>query len=479
MRPLAVTDRLFFSETDLNKQKVKQLVTSSLQGSHGGELFLEQSWAESFSFYEGRLKSSPLSVSEGFGLRFISDDKEGFASSGRLDMAALQNAAKAVRAIHTHGHDANIIVPRQRVIRPLYDTQNPILEMDNADKIQILTDLDQYIRSKDSHIIDVSISASAEFQAVQIIRADGHRVADLRPLTRFGVQVKMEQDGKTVERGFSFGGRYGYKELFNEVSIHHAADEAYRQAIVALNAVPMNACSVPIVMAPGWPAVMIHEAVGHGLEGDANRKNKSVYAGKIGQRVASKGVTIIDQGNIDGRRGSLNYDDEGFKTRKNVLIEDGILVGYMQDQLNARLMGAEITGNGRREAYNERPMPRMTNTIMTNGEYAPEEVIASVDHGVYVAGMSGGSVNTTTGKFNFAVTEAYLIENGKVNYNHPIKDMTVQGNGPEAMNNVIMAGNDSSLDSGIGMCGKSGQQVPVGVGQPTVRMDGLKIDGLG
>ncbi len=479
MRALAVTDRLFFAETELNQQKVKNLVTSALNGSDGGELFLEQSWEESFAFYEGRLQSSPMSVSEGFGLRFISGEKEGFASSGRLDMAALQNAAKAVRAIHTHGHDAAISVPRNRVIRPLYDTQNPILAMDNADKIKVLSDLEAYIRSKDSEIIDVRLSATTEYQAIQIIRADGHRVADLRPLSRFGVEVKMSKNGKTEKRGFSFGGRYGYKELFNEASLFHAADEAFRQTLVALEAAPMRACSVPIVMGPGWPAVMIHEAVGHGLEGDANRKGKSVYAGKIGQRVASPGVTIIDQGNIADRRGSLNFDDEGFKTRENVLIEDGILVGYMQDQLNARLMGAEITGNGRREAYNKRPMPRMTNTFMASGQYTPQEVVASVKDGIYIAGMSGGSVNTTTGRFNFAVTEAYPIKNGQINYDQPIKDMTVQGNGPEAMNNVVMIGNDSKLDSGIGMCGKSGQSVPVGVGQPTVRMDGLKIDGLG
>jgi|TARA_R110002126_G_scaffold291807_1_gene459721 TldD protein len=477
MSALTETDRIFYTETDLNKNKVKDLVTATLHNSDGGELFLEQCWEESFSFSEGKVKSADASIAEGFGLRFISGEKEGFASSGTLDMRALQNAAKAARAIHTHGTDSNIIVPRQRVITPYYAANNPIDEMANADKIQVLNDIDSYMRAKGGKILDVRASITAEHQTVQIIRADGHRVADIRPMTRFNIAVMMEENGKIQERSFSYGGRYGYKELFNEASLHHAADEAYRQTLVALAAEEHEAAVLPIVMAPGWPAVMIHEAVGHGLEGDANRKNKSVYANKIGQRVASKGVTIIDQGDIDDRRGSINFDDEGFKSRKNVLIEDGILVGYMQDQLNARLMGAEITGNGRREGYNCRPMPRMTNTFMESGQYTAEEVIGSVDKGIYVAGMSGGSVDTTSGKFNFAVTEAYPIVNGQIQYDRPIKDITVQGNGPEAMNNVKMIGNDSSLDSGVGVCGKNGQSVPVGVGQPTVRMDGLKIDG--
>lgn len=478
MSALTETDRVFFSETDLNKNKVKSLVTDTLSGSHGGELFLEQSWSETFSFNEERFKGSSFGVSEGFGLRFIADEKEGFASSGKLDMQSLKNAASAVKAIHTHGHDANIIVPKQRVIKPIYGADNPITEMSKEDKIKILTDVDAYMRSKEGNILDVRLSTSAEHQMVQIIRADGHRVADIRPLMRFNIAVLMEKDGKTEERGFSYGGRTSYAELFNEAALHHAADEAYRQTLVALAAQESESCSLPIVMGPGWPGVMIHEAVGHGLEADSCRKGKSVYAGKIGQQVAAKGVTIVDQGDISGRRGSLNFDDEGFKTKKNVLIDDGILVGYMHDQISARLTGSELTGNGRREAYNCRPMPRMTNTYMASGQYEPDEVIASVDKGIYISGMSGGSVDTVTGKFNFAVTEAYPIENGKVQYDQPIKNVTVQGNGPVAMQNVVMIGNDSELDTGIGVCGKNGQGVPVGIGQPTVRMDGLKIDGL-
>lgn len=478
MSALTDTDKIFFHANGLNQSKIKDLVTKSLHGSDGGELYLEQSFSEGFGFSDGKLRPTQPSYDEGFGLRFISGEKEGFASSDTISLASFENAAKAVKAIHTQGQDVDIILPKSRIIKPIYMADNPLESMSKQEKIVILQDIDAYMRAKDPDILDVQISMAASHQSVQIIRADGHRVADIRPMTRFNINVLVGKNGKLEQRSYSFGGRYDYTKLLQSDTLQNAADEAYRQTLVALEAKASKPSSLPIVMAPGWPAVMIHEAVGHGLEGDAIRKGSSVYAGQLGKQVAAKDVTIIDQGNLQDRRGSLNFDDEGFKTGKKVLIENGILVGHMQDQKNAKLMGEDITGNGRRQSYNHRPMPRMTNTFMESGAYTPEEVVGAVKKGVYIAGMSGGSVDTTTGKFNFVVTEAYPIENGQVQYDSPIKDVTVQGNGPEAMKNVKMIGNDSCLDSGIGVCGKAGQSVPVGIGQGTTLMHGLKISGL-
>ncbi len=479
MTALQTTDRLFFAETGISKQKTRNLVTHTLAGSDGGELYLERTFNESLGWSEGRLNGNSFYVSEGFGLRCIANDKFAFASSNELSLAAIKQAADTVKFVRSHALGGSIALPRQRVVRPLYDDANPLLGWDKATKIKLLSDVEEYLLAQDPRIRRVNVSLTGETSAVQIIRADGYRVADIRPLIRLNVGVTVEENGRIEEGGSGFGGRADYAALFNEQAVRGAADEALRQALLNLRAAPCPSGEMTVVMGSGWPGVMLHEAVGHGLEGDANRKGTSAYAGLVGQQVASKGVTVIDQGNIAGRRGSLNFDDEGTKTQKNILIEDGVLRGYMQDQMNARLMGVKSTGNGRRENFQHAPIPRMTNTFMAAGAHDPADIIESVKDGIYAVGFSGGQVNTTSGDFVFEMTEAYPIRGGKVDYDTPLKGATLIGNGPKAMKQVSMVGNDLALDPGIGTCGKAGQGVPVGIGQPTVKMEGLRIGGTG
>jgi TldD protein len=357
----------------------------------------------------------------------------------------------------------------------LYTDENPILGMDFSDKVKLLQDIDAYARSKDPKIQQVSASLSASWQAVQIMRANGHRAADIRPLVRLNISVVVADGDKMETGGTGVGGRMGYAGYIETENWQAQVDEAFRLAMVNLEAVPTPAGEMDVVLGPGWPGVMLHEAVGHGLEGDFNRKKTSTFTDMIGKRVASPGVTVIDDGTIPDRRGSITIDDEGTPSKRNVLIEDGILVGYMQDRQNARLMGVSETGNGRRESYAHHPMPRMTNTYMLGGKEEPEEIIKSVKNGLYAVNFSGGQVDIVSGKFVFAASEAYLIENGKIT--QPVKGATLIGNGPEAMNKISMIGNDMRLDEGVGTCGKDGQGVPVGVGQPTLKMNGITVGG--
>ena len=459
---------------DISETRLKEIVAEATRGADDGELYLESSESEALMFDNGRLKTANYSTDQGFGLRAVAGEAAGYAHASELSEAALLRAADAVSAVKT-GYSGTLAEAPPRTNRHLYSDENPIGAPSFAEKAKLLTEIDAYVRNADPRVRQVTASLAASWQHVEIVRGDGQIVRDIRPLVRLNVSV-VAGDGDRQESGsFGAGGRKGFGEFVAEDSWKHAADEALRQALVNLRAIPAPAGTFDIVLSSGWPGVMLHEAVGHGLEGDFNRKKTSAFAGLMGQQVAAKGVTVVDDGTIAERRGSLTIDDEGTPTNRNVLIEDGKLVGYMQDRQNARLMGVKPTGNGRREGYAHQPMPRMTNTYMTEGAYTPEEIIASVKNGVYAVSFGGGQVDITSGKFVFGCTEAYMIEDGKVT--QPIKGAMLIGNGPDAMHRVSMVGNDLKLDNGIGMCGKAGQGVPVGVGQPHLRMNQMTLGG--
>ena len=444
-------------------------------GIDDGDLYFQHSRNESWVLEDGIVKNGTHSIDQGVGVRAISGEKTGFAYSDDIHAAALLEAAGAARAIAREGAQLRGSVPVRVGERALYPAFDPIDAMDADAKIAALRGVDALLRAADARVKQVIVSLAGGVRTLLIARADGTLAADVRPLVRFNVQVIVEANGRREQGYAGGGGRYGYAELFAGGKPDAWAREALRQAVVNLDAVEAPAGAMPVVLGPGWPGVLLHEAVGHGLEGDFNRKGTSTFAGRIGQRVAAKGVTIVDDGTIAGRRGSLNVDDEGTPTRRNVLIDDGILVGYMQDRLNARLMGVAPTGNGRRESYAHLPMPRMTNTLMLAGAHDPAEIIASVKKGLYAPNFGGGQVDITSGKFVFSTSEAYLIENGKIT--RPVKGATLIGNGPEAMQRVAMIGNDLALDEGVGVCGKDGQSVPVGVGQPTLLLESLTVGG--
>jgi TldD protein len=474
MSALQTTDELFFSRTGLEAKRARDIVGEALGGADDGELYLEYAQSESLSWDDGCLKAANFDTMQGFGLRAVSGETTGYAHSGEISEAALGRAAGTVRSIQTGkgGHWAAAPVGTNR---QLYVPDNPLGGPSFEDKVKLLAEIDAYARALDSRVRQVSCSIAGSWQAVRIIRPDGHEAADLRPMVRLNIQV-VAADGTRMEIGnHGAGGRRGFEDLIVEANWKAQVDEALRQALVNLESVAAPAGEMPIVLGAGWPGVMLHEAVGHGLEGDFNRKKTSAFAGLMGQRVAAKGVTIVDDGTLADRRGSLSIDDEGTPSRCTTLIEDGILVGYMQDRLNARLMGMAATGNGRRQSYAHSPMPRMTNTYMLAGDKDPAEIIASVKKGLYAVNFGGGQVDITNGKFVFAATEAYMIEDGKITA--PVKGATIIGNGPDALTRVSMIGNDLALDPGIGVCGKSGQGVPVGVGQPTLRLDGLTVGG--
>ncbi len=444
-------------------------------GVDDGDLYFQHARRESWTIEDGIVKHGAHSIDQGLGVRAISGEKTGFAYSDDIRSDALLEAAGAARAIARTGIEASGGAPIHVSGRTLYPALDPIDAMDADAKVAALRKVDLLLRAADPRVKQVTVSLSGGVETILLARSNGVVSADIRPLVRFNVQVIVESNGRR-EQGFSGGGgRYGYVELFNGGKPEAWAREALRQALVNLDAVDAPAGAMQVVLGPGWPGVLLHEAVGHGLEGDFNRKGTSTFAGRIGQRVASKGVTIVDDGTLPGRRGSLNVDDEGTPTQRNVLIEDGILVGYMQDTLNARLMGVAPTGNGRRESYAHLPMPRMTNTLMLAGSHDPGEIIASVKKGLYAVNFGGGQVDITSGKFVFSASEAYLIEDGKVT--RPVKGATLIGNGPEAMQRVSMIGNDLALDEGVGVCGKDGQSVPVGVGQPTLLVESLTVGG--
>jgi TldD protein len=474
MTDLAVTDAFFFERTGMDPIRIEALVAESLAGMDDGELYLEYSQSESLALDDGRIKSASFDTTQGFGLRAVADEAAGYAHASELSEAAIRRAATTVRAVAS-SYSGIMAAPPVGTNRLLYADQNPLGLVDLGTKTRLLAEIDAYARSRDPRVRQVMASLSGVWQAVQIIRPDDRRVADIRPLVRLSIAIVVG-DGDRMETGSSgAGGRVGYDRYLDPQQWKAQVDEALRQALTNLGSVPAPAGEMTVVLGPGWPGVMLHEAVGHGLEGDFNRKKTSAFSGMIGQRVAAKGVTVVDDGTMPDRRGSLTVDDEGTPTNYTVLIEDGILKGYMQDRMNARLSGATPTGNGRRQSFGHAPMPRMTNTYMLAGIQDPQEIIGSVKKGLYAVNFGGGQVDITSGKFVFSASEAYLIEDGKVG--PAVKGATLIGNGPDALTKVTMIGNDLRLDDGIGTCGKDGQSVPVGVGQPTLRMDGLTVGG--
>lgn len=474
MSDLATTDDLFFDRTGMDKGRMAGLVGDAVAGADDGELFLEYRQSESLVFDDGKLKSASFDTAQGFGLRAIAGETTGYAHASELSEAAIKRAGETVKTVAA-GHGGTLAEPPQGTNRNLYTDDNPLAAMDFDAKVKVLEEMDSYARGKDARVRQVTASLGGSWQAVQIVRADGQRSADIRPLVRLNVSVVCEQDGRMESGSFGTGGRLSYDGYVTAESWRGAVDEALRQALVNLESVPAPAGEMTVVLGPGWPGILLHEAIGHGLEGDFNRKKTSAFAGLLGERVASAGVTVVDDGTITDRRGSLTIDDEGTPSGSNVLIEDGILRGYMQDRMNARLMGVAPTGNGRRESYAHAPLPRMTNTYMLAGDKDPAEILESVDNGLYAVNFGGGQVDITSGKFVFSCTEAYKIENGKVGA--PVKGATLIGNGPDCLTKVAMVGSDMKLDPGVGTCGKDGQGVPVGVGQPTLRLDGLTVGG--
>ncbi|WP_336740620.1 metalloprotease TldD [Aureimonas altamirensis] len=459
---------------DMSREHVETLLGDALRGADDGELYLEYREQESLVFDNGRLKAGNFSTDQGFGMRAVSGEVVGFAHSGEFTGSALKRAAEAVSTARD-GHAGTMAEAPAGTNRRLYGDENPIPSPSFEEKVRLLGEIDAYLRAKDPTVRQVSVTLGAQWQHVEILRTDGSLVRDIRPLVRLNVSVVAEREGRQESGSFGGGGRVGLDGVVAPENWRDVADKALAQALVNLEAAPAPAGTFDIVLAAGWPGVMLHEAVGHGLEGDFNRKKTSAFSGLMGQQVAARGVTVVDDGTIADRRGSLTIDDEGTPSARNVLIEDGKLIGYMQDRQNARLMGMQATGNGRRQSYAYAPMPRMTNTMMLAGPHEPAEIIESVQDGIYAVSFGGGQVDITSGKFVFACTEAYRIRGGKVA--EPIKGAMLIGNGPDAMHRVSMVGNDLALDTGIGMCGKAGQGVPVGVGQPHLRMDRMTVGG--
>jgi TldD protein len=474
MSQIATAEELFFNRAGLDRSRCQGLVDEALAGADDGELFLEYCQSEGLSFDDGRLKSASFDTSQGFGLRAVSGEAAGYAHASELSEAAIRRAAETVRAVHA-GHGGVMAAAPTGTNRSLYSDINPLGEAPFEAKVKLLADIDAYARGLDPRVRQVTASLAGSWQAVQILRAGGERSADIRPLVRLNVSVVAGQGERMESGSYGTGGRIAYDHLLDPATWRGAVDEALRQALVNLDSVAAPAGEMQVVLGPGWPGILLHEAIGHGLEGDFNRKKTSAFAGLLGERVAAPGVTVIDDGTIEDRRGSLTVDDEGTPSQRTVLIEDGILTGYMQDRQNARLMNMAPTGNGRRQGYAHIPMPRMTNTYMLAGDKDPAEILASVDKGLFAVNFGGGQVDITSGKFVFSCTEAYLIENGK--QGPAVKGATLIGNGPDVLTKVSMIGNDMELDPGIGTCGKEGQGVPVGVGQPTLLIDGLTVGG--
>ena len=469
------TDELFFARLD--KEKTIRTVCDALCGCHDGELFMEHRFSERITLDDGRIKTSAFDASAGFGLRAVYDDTYAYAISNDISFPALRQAAESVQPIKSNHANAVLYVPAFSAPERLYTDINPLPLIPFEEKVSLMKNIDSYLRSKDSRVAQVSAALSGEWQAVGIIGADGRETTDIRPLVLLHISV-IVKNGDNMESGaFGLGGRYGYDRVISESVWKEAADEALRAALVNLDSVPAPAGEMPVVLGSGWCGVLLHEAVGHGLEGDFNRKGSSVFTGKIGEQVAAKGVTVVDDGTLPDRRGSVSVDDEGTPSQRTVLIEDGILKNYMLDRMNARLMNRQPTGNGRRESFSCAPQVRMTNTFMTAGDKEPQELIASVKKGVYAKSFHGGQVDITSGKFVFTLSEAYLIEDGMLTA--PIKDATLIGSGIEVMNSIDMIANDACLDNGVGTCGKGGQMVPVGVGQPSVRISKITVGGAG
>ena len=473
---LHTAEQCLLAPYDLNPSKLDR-VFGSLFGHNldYADLYFQYSRSEGWSLEEGIVKSGSFNIEQGVGVRAISGEKTAFAYSDDISMSALLGAAEATRAIGAQGYSGVPAALKRSALRvPLYAAMDPIASLQDTEKVALLERLEGFARKIDTRVVEVMASIAGTWEVIMVARSDGHLAADVRPLVRVSVTVIMEENGKREQGSSGGGGRFDYGHFTDAVLQDYAA-KAVHQAEVNLRAKPAPAGTMTVVLGNGWPGILLHEAIGHGLEGDFNRKGSSAFAGRIGEQVAAKGVTVVDDGTLENRRGSLTIDDEGNPTQRTVLIEDGILKGYIQDSLNARLMGVPLTGNGRRESYAHLPMPRMTNTYMLNGDKDPAEIIKSVKHGLYAANFGGGQVDITSGKFVFSAAEAYMIENGKITY--PVKGATLIGSGPEVLKRVSMIGNDMALDPGVGTCGKDGQSVPVGVGQPTLRIDGLTVGG--
>jgi TldD protein len=441
------------------------------------DLYFQYTRSEGWSLEEGIVKTGSFSIDQGVGVRAVSGEKTAFAYSDDISEASLLDAARTVRSISAVAKNARVKAGAARKIagaRSLYPDLDPIASLDSTAKVALLGKVEKMARAKDSRVTQVMAGLASEYDVVLVARADGTLAADVRPLVRLSVTVIAEQKGRREMGSAGGGGRFGLA-YFDDKLVAEYVDQAVNAAITNLDSRPAPAGEMTVVLGSGWPGILLHEAIGHGLEGDFNRKGSSTFAGRVGKRVAAKGVTVLDDGTIADRRGSLNVDDEGNASQRNVLIEDGILKGYIQDSMNARLMKVAPTGNGRRESYAHVPMPRMTNTYMLGGDKSPEEIVASIKKGLYATNFGGGQVDITSGKFVFSASEAFWVENGKIQY--PVKGATLVGNGPDALTRISMIGNDMALDSGVGTCGKEGQSVPVGVGQPTLRIDGMTVGG--
>lgn len=477
---LAIADRCLLSPYDIDTSGLQQVLGQILTHKIDyADLYFQYSRSEGWMLEEGIVKSGSFNIEQGVGVRAVCGEKTGFAYSDDISMPALVSAAKATRAIANQGSMQPAQIGKRNALDQrsrLYLPEDPIASLKDADKVALLERLERITRQLDRRVTQVLASLAGEYEVILVTRSDGLVAADVRPLVRLSLQVIAEENGRREQGGAGGGGRFSYAYFTDEI-LHDYAKKAVHQATVNLDARPAPAGTMTVVLGSGWPGILLHEAIGHGLEGDFNRKGSSAFSGRVGERVAAPGVTVVDDGTIPRRRGSLNIDDEGNPTQCTVLIEDGILRGYLQDSLNARLMDLPVTGNGRRESFAHIPMPRMTNTYMLNGDKDPAEIIASVKHGLYAANFGGGQVDITSGKFVFSAAEAYMIEDGKITY--PVKGATLIGNGPDVLTRVSMIGNDMLLDPGVGTCGKEGQSVPVGVGQPTLRIDGLTVGGTG
>jgi TldD protein len=470
---MIAADPRAFLYRSLDPDGARRLAASHLRAHDDGELYLQYSASEAFGFDDGRLKTADYHTSSGFGLRAVSGETTAFAHANEISEAAIERAAATLRLLDPA--KANPAAPPPRTNQAMYGSDDPLSQVPFADKVALCQRIDAAARARDPRVAQVSVSLAASWSVIDVVRGDGFIASDVRPLVRLGVQIVAEKNGRRETGFFGVGGRYLYDRLFDDAQWNRAIDAALAQALVNLESVAAPAGEMPVVMGSGWAGVLLHEAIGHGLEGDFNRKGTSAFSGRLGERVAVPGVTIVDDGAMDRRRGSLTIDDEGTPTGRTVLIEDGILKGYLQDRLNARLMGMAATGNGRRESFAHAPMPRMTNTFMLAGSDEPGELIGRVKDGIYAKSFGGGQVDITSGKFVFSLTEAYRIRGGKVA--EPVKGATIIGDGPTVLTRVKGIGNDFALDEGIGVCGKGGQSVPAGVGQPTLLVDGLTVGG--
>ena len=466
---------LLYRPGQLTPDEARQLAEKTLKSCDDGELYLQFIASEAFGFDDGRLKTADYSRDAGFGLRGVSGEMTGFAHGNYISAAAIARAGETLSLLDPAAGPRS--APPRASNRHLYSDASPLDAIGFAEKVALLEMIDAAARARDPRVAQVTASLSASWSVVEIVRPDADAMLDVRPLVRLNVSIVAEQNGRRETGSFGMGGRWMYDALFDPANWNRAIDEALAQALTNLESVAAPAGEMTVLLAPGWPGVLLHEAIGHGLEGDFNRKGTSAFSGRIGERVAAAGVTVVDDGSLSGRRGSLSIDDEGTPTQETVLIEDGILKGYLQDRLNARLMGMASTGNGRRESYAHAPMPRMTNTFMKGGNDNPAELLSRVKNGIFAKSFGGGQVDITSGKFVFSCTEAYRIENGKLGA--PIKGATLIGDGPSVLTRVIGIGDDMALDEGIGVCGKGGQSVPAGVGQPTLLIEGLTVGGTG